>query len=203
MATITRATAKICPLKYLSEGTFVTQEGWQPNYIQVGGEHISRVNIIGIVVEKPTPNTFFIDDGTGSMRVVDFTMTTSTAALQVGDPVLLIARPRKTEDDLFLAAEIVRKKQLVDQPELVEQRQALLQKFIPQEKKVEEEAPPQASSMTGDDILEFLRKKDTGEGCPTDELIEYFGKDVEESIQTLLSMGEIYELRPGMLKVLE
>ena len=203
MTTITRATAKICPLKHLTEGTFVTQEGWQPNYIRVGREHISRVNVIGIVVQKPSPHSFIIDDGTGSMRVVDFSHTQATQDLRVGEPVLIIARPRKTEEDIFLAAEIVRKKQLISQPELVEQRQVLLQNYVVQEQSAETEPAPQATSMTGDDILDFLRKKDTGEGCPTDELVDYFGKDVEESIQTLLSMGEIYELRPGMLKVLE
>jgi hypothetical protein len=204
MATITRATAKICPLKLLTTSEYVVQEGWQPNYVKIGKERISRVNIIGIVVQKISGQSFVVDDGTSSIRVVDFSSKTSVTSLEIGDPVLVIGRPRKAEEELFIASEIIRSQQLQTESHWLEERQKFLQDYtVEQSTPEQEDAPSVAVQLTGDDVVDFIRKKDTGTGCETEEVLSYFGKDVQDVIHTLLAMGEVYEIKAGVLKVLE
>lgn len=194
-----RATAKVCPLNYLLSGEYVTQEGWQPNFVKVGSEHYIRVNIMGLVVQKLNQNTFYVDDGTSSIQIIDFVQQMSTKKLSVGDPVLVIGRPRNSDQGIFVAAEIVTSKQLVNEPEWLQNRRSFLESFS----KPKSESVQVSSNLTGDDVLDFMRKKDTGDGVNIEEIISYFGEDVNEMINTLLSMGEVYEIRSGVLKVLE
>lgn len=200
---IARATAKICPLKYLTSSPYIKQEGWQPNYVQVGKDQISRVNIIGIVVQKNQNNAFIVDDGTGSIQVVDFSHSKNMQEIAVGNPVLVVGRPRQNEDELFIAAEIITSKQLLSEPHWLEERQKIIQSYAAPENNKDEDIPAFTGQLTGDDVVDFMRKKDTGTGVAIEEISAYFGTEVEEVIHTLLSMGEVYEVRAGVLKVLE
>lgn len=210
MEIIKRATAKICPLKHLLSGSYIQQEGWKPNYVQVGTEQITRINIIGLIVQKTNTNSFIIDDGTASIQVIDFSQNPHLSTLTIGDPVLVIGRPRKQEEELIIASEIITSTQLKEQPEWLIHRQQLLETYtLPPVQEIKEQpttAQPvtvAADILTGDDIVDFIRKKDGGNGCLIDQITEYFGEDAQEVLTTLLSMGEIYEIRPGSVKVLE
>jgi RPA family protein len=213
-----RDTAKITNVEELTSGTYVTQEGWLANYVHTEFRNLTRVNIMGLVVEKESPYSFLIDDGTGTILVTDFSQSTNSPRIKVGQPVLVIGKPRLAQDEtIFLAAEIVQDRQLMRSPGWLIQRKQDLKKLYaqakPQEKistpqpvvEKEEIAPKEVSAVpvTGEDILEFIKSKDGGEGCSTDEVLEYFGKEVEEHITTLITMGEIFEIRPGFVKVLE
>lgn len=220
--TFSRETAKICPLNDLIKGEYVIQEGWQPNYVLVGLRKISRINILGVVVEKTSKNQFFVDDGTASIQVIDFNQSKNTELLQVGDPVIIIGRPRKTEDELFIASEIVSSDQLKKQPQWLSLRKRTLSS-LPKTEIVKEEIKKEeikkedevknkpktqttkflSEQLTGDDVVDFIKKKDSGEGVLIDELIQYFGQDADEVVLTLLSMGEVYEIKPGKIKILE
>ena len=67
-----RETAYICSIRELSEGEYVVQDGWKPNYVKSGVRKLSRVNIMGVVVEKSEMHSFMLDDGTGTISVTDF-----------------------------------------------------------------------------------------------------------------------------------
>ena len=214
--TFSRETAKICPIINLINGEYVVQEGWQPNYVLVGLRKISRINILGVVVEKTSRNQFFIDDGTASIQVTDFNQSKNTKNLQVGDPVIVIGRPRKAEDKLFIASEIVNSNQLKKQPQWLSLRKKTLSslpksEIVKEEIKEKKEITPKlqipkkslAEQLTGDDVVDFIKKKDDGEGVLIEELIKYFGQDADEVVLTLLSMGEVFEIKPGRIKVLE
>lgn len=217
---MTRETAKICSIQDLLAGELIVQEGWKPNYVLSHSRKLSRVNIMGIVVEKTTPFNFLFDDGTGTIAVIDFNNTKQSAQIKVGDPALVVGRPRKAKDQIFIAAEIVQSSQLKQQPLwLVYRKQELkkIQKNISlqllEPKKIEdvvvkedektEMSSPVPSQITGDDVVVFIKKKDGGDGCLIQDIIDYFGEEADDVVLTLLTMGEIYEIHPGRIKVLE
>jgi hypothetical protein len=51
--------------------------------------------------------------------------------------------------------------------------------------------------------VEVVRALDKGEGADYDEVLKQIGKGGEDIIVHLLSTGEIFETRPGKLKLLE
>jgi len=218
-----RETAKICPLDYLLKGEYVVVEGWQPNYVKIFNEKISRINIIGVVVEKLSPNTLLVDDGFATIKIIDFN-NKNLSKIEISDPILIIGRPRKVKDELFISSEIITTKQLKNNPswltyrkqELLRKKQEMSKETEPLIKETEpvvkknlvEETEQKLSQirqeqLTGDDIIDFIKKKDDGEGAQIEDIINYFGSDTEEVINALLSDGEIFEIRPGRVKCLE
>ena len=225
--TPTRQTARPCSVVDLLHGEYITQEGWQPNYVMTPYGSYTRINLIGIIVDKPTPYQLRVDDGTGNILVTDFNHAKKTVQLQVGDPVLIIGRVRKANDELFIAAEIATSDQLkANQLFIAERKEALAKRQAqavqrapedeggddeeeqgPQEKSRQQAAPTQTSDqnqqVTGDDLIEFMKKKDDGNGVNIDDIVDYFGQDADDLILTMISMGEIYEIKPGVVRVLE
>lgn len=226
-----RETAKICTVKDIIDGIYVVQEGWLANYIESHGRKLSRVNIIGLIVSKTSPYDFAIDDGTGTIMVTDFNQQKKIEKLKIGEPVMLIGRPRQTNDTKFIACEIVNNKQLLEDPNWMSYRKKELEmiaqnnhnkpeeiinsafveekEFIEKQQVGHEEKPllsaveTVTADITGEDIVSFIRKKDSGDGCSIEDIISYFGNDIDDHILTLITMGEIYEIKPGRVKVLE
>ncbi|MFW5865546.1 MAG: hypothetical protein ACOCU6_00450, partial [Nanoarchaeota archaeon] len=192
--------------------------------------------IIGVVVEKTEAHSFMLDDGTGTISVTDFNRSRQTRDLEVGDPVLVIGKPRIFQQNLFIACEIAQSKQLKENPLWLTVRKKRLQsessgktkgKQIQGEEieagagdshkqeapinSLSEEMPLSAQSLsidkrkelTGDDVINFLKENDSGQGCDIDMITEHFGQNIEGTIHTLITMGEVYEIRPGKIKVLE
>lgn len=237
-----RETAKICSIQDILSGTYVVQEGWLANYIDLNGEKISRVNIIGIIVSKLSPYNFLIDDGTGIISVTDFNHQKKVEQLIVGEPVLIIGRPRQNNLLKFIACELINIKQLIEEPNWINYRKIQLlnnlkENNISQQKISEELKSLSVSSstqikkdfvepiieeknilkksqqnnvvdlvsadITGENIISFIRKKDETDGCLIEDIVSYFGTNVDKHILTLITMGEIYEIKPGRVKVLE
>lgn len=230
-----RDTARIASIAELTGGEYVVQEGWLPNYVQTDYRRLTRLNLMGLVVEKDSLYSFVLDDGTGSILVTDFGQLPATRDLKIGMPVLVIGKPRKTGEDIFIAAEIIKSTQLQRNPGFLIERKQILKQFYTTATKVQR-LPPSVSRkkdiisgnftdestatspavdeliippsspavpITGEDILDFIRSKDGGDGCAIDEIYDYFGKDIEEHVTTLITMGEIFEIRPGFVKVLD
>jgi len=214
-----RETAKICSVSELLEGNYVVQEGWKANYVQTKTRRLSRVNIMGLVVDKITPFQFLLDDGTGTIIVTDFNNKEQTANLKIGEPVLVIGRPRQAEKEVFISCEIATSQQVKKHPLWLVQRKEDLRKNqqeLGQEEAIVEidsnldtnfhtpEAPKTLSEeLSGDAVEEFIRKKDSGDGCLIEDIIDYFGEEADDVILTMLSMGEVFEIKPGRLKLLE
>jgi len=121
----------------LTKGNYVIQEGWDPNYIEINDLKISRANIIAAVVDKQiTDNlaTLNLDDGTATVLAKAFNEEIKKVEkINIGDIVLLIGRPRKYNEELFVSIEIlkkidplwakVRKLELGEQPKTEEAQQ--------------------------------------------------------------------------------
>ena len=223
--TYQRQTAKIASVDELLEGDYIVQEGWKPNYIQTKSRRLTRINIIGIIINKPGPYELIVDDGTGTIMVNDFNHAHSTSISKVGQGVLIVGRPRKANDQTFIAAEIVQSKQIQENPLWLVRRKEELKKIkeskqiddeytsMEIEEKTEEEIEEMSEEkiveenskveLTDDEIIKFIKKKDVGEGCSIDDLINHFGEEADNTILTLIAMGEVYEIKPGKIKVLE
>ena len=96
----------------LFKGNYVIQGGWDPNYIELNDLKISRVNIIAAVVDKKVTDnlaTISIDDGTATIVGKSFNEEVKKINdINVGDVVLLIGRPRKYNEELFISIEIIK-----------------------------------------------------------------------------------------------
>jgi len=193
-----RQTAVIVDIGTIISGTYVQNEK-DVNHILVGTRKIGRVNIMASVtmVEGAEAN---IDDGTGSilLRSFDGALTCS-----VGDIVNVIGRPREFNGEKYVIPEIVkhvsnsewlvlRKNELANAPKV--------EVVVPGKVEVPQESVANVSQY--DKVTASIRKHDAGEGADIGEVL--VEADVgEDAVRSLLEQGEIFEVKPGRLKVLE
>ncbi|MBW2996134.1 hypothetical protein KY332_02405 [Candidatus Woesearchaeota archaeon] len=209
-----RQIAEKVRVKDILSGRYIQEEGWNPNYIELDdSRRISRVNIIGAVVEKEEGqeinyNSIVLDDGSGTISVRVFGEDMGKlAGISVGDVVLIIGRPREYGNEKYLLLEIIKK---VENKKWIDVRRLELgvkKETVVEEKKeienVKEEAVEETviSESVGDKIIEFVRNNDKGDGVDIQEIVNEF-KD-EKEVKNLLSEGELFEVKPGRVKVLE
>lgn len=198
-------------IKDLVNGRYVKEEGWQPNYIIIGdGRQVSRVNLIGIVVLKPVEESnnyqsIIIDDGSGKISVRSFEGDILKIP-KVGDVILLIGRPREYGNEKYVVPEIVR---IIDNKKWIDVRKLEIElhskKYRAKEDVVlEEEIIENKKENNADRIFKLIKDIDNGDGVDTEEIISKANvTGAEKIIANLLEEGEIFEIKPGKLKVLE
>ncbi len=189
-------------IKDLLEGDYVKEEGWMPNFIRIlDGTKVSRANVLGVVVLKTDESnhkTILIDDGSGRLPVRSFENHDIFNEVNIGDVVLVIGRPREFGEK-YLVPEIVKK---VHDKAWVEVRKLELRR--PEVKIEEEEVIAAPASNPIDKIFSLIKAEDTGSGVDVEEIIKKSNvSEAEKIIRTLLEEGEIFELRPGRIKILE
>ncbi len=205
---IERQVAYKVRIRDVLEGTY--QKGNQefdPNYIitQVGLK-LARVNLIGVVVAKEEAATLNIniDDGTGKINVRSFEQLPFPAC-SIGNIVTIIGKPRVFGTEKYILCESC--KSIQDQ-RWVELRKLEWEKSFPkkstEQKEVIEEEVKNEDEGTDrvTHILTIIRTLDKGSGADIEEVIKQT-KQNEKIIQDLLEQGEIFEIRPGKIKVLE
>jgi len=204
-----RQPALICTLQELIEGPYVVKEGWVPNYVATRRGHVSRANVIGVIVESDG-QTFTIDDGTGRLPLRTF--DEKRAMVGIGDAVLVICRPREYAGSRFLNYEIIKKVK----PGWLAYRKRELELFLAG---APSEPPPEAKRPMIEQailtpvenpfakLLEAIRALDTesnGAGAATDAILERANvPDGERLLNTMLEEGELFELKHGRIKILE
>lgn len=214
---VKRLVAQKVSIKDLLQGEYIKEAGWNPNYIITKEKKISRVNIMAVVLS--TSNridtsyySFVLDDGTGKISVRGFEKNDVIENLEIGDVVLLIGRIREFGQERYIIPEIIKK--IKDQEwievrklELKKSTQTIKGKVITRE--VEENIKPLIKEETimepsSQLIYELIKNLDNGNGVEIDNIIKNSKLDnTEEIISNLLQEGEIFELKPGKLKVLE
>lgn len=211
--TVERQTAKIVSIKEISTGEYIKQEGWEPNYVLTKkGEKISRANVMGVVVTIPdNANSIFVDDGSDKIEVRSFENNNVFKDITIGDIVLIIGRPREFNAEIYINSEIIkkisnkgwlefRKKEIllrnINTPDIKEEKAP--------KKEAEEEAKEETSEIIDEieDTLMKIKELDAGQGCDVQELVSKNPK-AEEIIEQLLLKGEIFEITPGKVKILE
>jgi len=213
-------------IKDLVNGRYVKQEGWNPNYIEYNGKKVSRINVIGTILSKEDIESFqslLLDDGTGKINARTFEKNPVMETLDIGDVVLVIGRPREYNGEMYVLIEIVKKiedtkwilyrKAELDKEVIVEETKEEVKQETPAiekeaapvgpvtEESVTEEESIQKDSVS-ENVISKIKELDQGEGANFDDVIQGID-DGEKVISSLLSEGEIFEVSPGKLKVLE
>ena len=160
----------------LLSGSFIQQED-APGALEINSKTIYRARLNGTVVST---DELVVDDGTGSILVRTFDKSFN---VKLGDPVLVIGIPRVYESQPYLLGEIVKK---IDA------------KWLEVRAKQHSRRTDQSS-----DAVSIVRSLDKGNGADYDEVTAKLGKKGEELIVHLLATGELFETRPGKIKVLE
>lgn len=193
---------------------------------------INIIAAVVSITEDPTFKSFIIDDGTAKMsaRIFDKELFQD---IQIGDLILLIGRPREFGSEIYLVPEIMKKiqdpkwvehrKVLLSKISPIKTTTNITQT---QEENFEEtevieivntqtdnantltNKPPEikqdqeSKDLTEEDIIEKIRKLDKGEGVFIEDLTK-LSENSEKQVKNLLEQGEIFEIKPGRVKVLE
>lgn len=188
----------------LFNGNYVIQGGWDPNYIELNDQKISRVNIIAAVVDKQLTDklaTITVDDGTATIVGKSFNEEVKKIEdINVGDVVLLVGRPRKYNEELFISVEIIKK---VD-PAWAKVRKLELEKEAKETTPKESLKVEQKEESPRQKIISILKKMDNSDGVDISEVLNRANiENGEELIDELVREGEIYENKPGKVRALE
>ncbi len=212
---IERQTAYLTTIGTLTQGNFVkTEAQMQPSYVKTAdGKQFSRVHIIAVIVSfnEGINTEAVLDDGTGKITARSFENPRCFSSFHLGDIVRIIGKVRAFNEHLYIIPEIIKKitnKQYVVLHKLLLEQYDSPQQYGPatelKEENVEdipidniEEIPPSPV----DTVMAVIKLKDHGEGV----LIEEILKEVhdEKIIHGLLASGDLFEIRPGRIKILE
>ena len=184
-----RETAYKVRINDILQGNYVVQEGWNPNYIEIGSQKVSRTNIIGIITQVGQ-GTYTLDDGTANINMRSFDEVQFNVS--VGDVVLVIGRPREYQNERLLVPEIIR---TLEDKAWIQVRNAELNEVQAEPVKKEE---PKSNPQK---ILEAIQTMDSGSGVSTEELMKKL-EIKDDEVQRLIEEGELYEVKPGILKLL-
>lgn len=228
-----RQVACYASISEVAGAKYVKEEGWQPNYvITKGGRKISRVNIAGVVVSPPSEEAGFtvasLDDGSGMISLRVFDNPKIMGGIMAGEPVFVVGRPRQYGNETYILAEIVKR---VSDPRWIELRKLELQaaENMPQApeisaEKTGESLPNREEEMVVEEdrigsaadgetparepgipekVRSMIREMDSGSGADYEEIIAKAGANSDKAIKSLLLCGDIFEVSPGKLKVLE
>lgn len=176
-------------------------------YIKLNGVNISRVNVIATVVYKPESSSFstaVIDDGTGRIPLRSFENNGIFSKIEVSDAVLVVGKIREFNGEKYILPEIlkkinnfgwlnVRKLELASE-NAVENIKAIGNVAIEDSDNKE----------LNEEIYSLIKKLDSGDGATIDDVIKNSNNsEAENVVNKLLNRGDIFEIRPGKLKVLE
>lgn len=199
-----RQTAYKCNVSHLIKGHYIQKEGWEPSYVGTTFGNISRANITGVIVGQEE-RSLILDDGTGQIRITSFEEKNPLINIRIGDQVLIIGRPRLYQDQVYLNVEIAKK---------IDERWLLLRKLeleqlkpsalvLPPTAPAHPISPPKLTASPGEQIMEKIKQLDQGEGADMEEVLKLIPvENTEKIIRMLLQEGEIYEIRPGKLKLM-
>ncbi len=201
-----RQTAYKCNILQISRGEYIQMQGWEPNYVLVNKLKVSRVNIIGVVLNK-TESSLIIDDGSAQISLRVFDDIKLIDKFSAGDIILSIGRPREYNDERYIVPEIIKK---IDKKWLDYRKKELQKQVIsPQQEtskpaEITMEEAPVVPKNKPVNILSVIRELDEGDGVPTEVLIQKINsEDAQTQINQLINEGEIFEIRPGKIKILE
>ncbi len=205
-----RQTAIPVTLGELAAGTWTQGEGMEPSGVRCVRGFVSRASVIGVIVSKDEGG-YRLDDGTSTMSVRSFDAPAPMLARAIGDVVQVIGRPRDYNGERYLVLEICKQLRSTAWAQYRRKELALFagiapapQSTILQDGEVVVEVPASAGKNPYETVLDLVRELDTGGGADVDEALARYGKpDGEEVVRSLLEDGEIFELRPGKVKVLE
>ena len=229
---IKRSTAYRIRLKNIVNSPYEKREGFNPSVIKFNNLEISRVNVIASIVGKYLTDdqnycAITLDDGSETIRVKNFGVEVGIIKeLNVGDIVRIIGKVKEYNEEKYIAGEISKVLNpnwlIVNEIELSNQKQTTtdsstndsINKVIETKtNSSENEEIISISSESSDSessikqkILQYLKNNDNGTGVIMDQImtsLDVSSEEVKDSLYELLKVGEIYEPKKGILKILD
>ena len=199
-----RQTAYKIRVKDILDSKYVKTSGIEPNYLKIGSKQISRANILGVVVEKSDMDNYkaiTIDDGSGRISARIFDDKIFLSNVEVGDVVNLIGRPREFSSEKYMIIEAIKKTDhawaMVRSLELQKNDNDSKKSEVIQDKEEKVDLSPKNK------IILAIKELDNGDGVLIESVLSKNVDGAEKIIDTLLKEGDIFEVKPGKLKVLE
>lgn len=176
-------------------------------YLELGEKKISRVNIIGNIVDKYDSegekqySFFTLDDGSGQIKLKIFGEDSlKFKNIIQGQTVAVIGTVRNWNNETYIQPEIISEKD----PKYLLLRKLEIEKTRKQTAKPIENK--QEIVALKDKILEGIKNSEEDGGIDTDRIITEFREAspdlINQEIQKLLEEGIIFEPRPGRLRYL-
>lgn len=212
-------------IKDILSGRYTKEKGWSPNHIILeDGRKISRINIIGTIINKQIDDGFNyndikIDDGSGNIVSRVFDNKELFNNINVGDSVILIGRPREFGSIRYIIPEILKK---IENKDWIRLRQLELNKKeianeenvsnisnigqISKKENVKIEDVDEVCLEEKNNFIVFsiVKELDKGDGANFNDVIEKLDdKKAENIINNMIKQGELFEIRPGRIKTLE
>ncbi len=180
-------------VKEILEGWYEEKEGWEPNILHTGRGDLTRCNVMGVVFDQAV-----LDDGTGSITIRSFDEKISLSAYN-NSFVQIIGRPREYNGSLFLSVELIKQ---VNPLWGAVRKKELGAVMPPVQKPVVKNNVISESDNKAEKIISIVSGLDEGDGVFIDDVINNsgLGKEAERIIEQLLLDGELFEIRPGVLK---
>jgi len=215
---IVRSTAYRVRIAPLIHGEFFRPGGFNPSYIVIDENQVSRINIIATVVSKYLTEdgnycALTLDDGSETIRAKAFGPDVAKIKeVSVGSFVRVIGKVKKYNDETYLIPEVISENidpnwLLVDyleigKPEYVEVENV--------QTNVSEEGPEIIEVSDSENpnmkIIQLIKSHDSGDGAPIKDVMKNSDlkeKEAKDIIVNLLKSGEIFEPKKGILKLLE
>jgi len=173
-------------------------------FLELGGKQISRVNIIGNVVDRyeSLGETKYIsvtiDDGSGQIRLKLFGDDTEKLKNYLqGQTVVVVGVLRFWNDEIYISPEVVKE---------MDPKYLLIRKLeTEKERAVNGNAPEKEQMMAVKDrILDMIKASESQGGIEIEslntQLRDFSPSIINKEIQKLLEEGIVFEPRPGKIR---
>jgi len=167
-------------------------------------QHAERCALVGVVVSAidGTPPAFVLDDTTGIILVRQFERPANAV---VGTAVNVIGWCREHDGERYIASDIVKR---IDVRWLDVHRRLVVSVTPATASSVAGATGVVEEKITDDDdtdiaMLRTIRELDAGSGAPVDDIVRRMGADAENRVVMMLQRGDVFEVSPGKIKVLE
>ncbi len=181
--------------------------------LNANDRQVRRANLLATIVDKADTGgaykSMVADDGTGQILLRFFDSETGLfEKSQIGDFTLIIGKPRHYGDDTYLAPEIIR---ALDNVKWAEVRKLELKIAGKKPRavtgKTDDKKPqvPNIDVVSRDkiEVYNAIRALDSGRGADITEVATKCGRNAEMLIREMTKSGDLFEVSPGRLKVLE
>jgi RPA family protein len=176
-------------------------------YLELGEKKISRVNVIGNIVDKYDSegekqySFFTLDDGSGQIKLKIFGEDSlKFKGVIQGQTVAVIGTIRNWNNETYIQPEIIKE---------LDPKYLLLRKLEIEKKRKENSKPienKEEIKALKDKILDAIKNSEEDGGIDADKIITEFREAspdlINQEIQKLLEEGIIFEPRPGRLRYL-
>lgn len=184
-------------------GSFVKDE-MSAGYLKLGNFNVSRINVIANLVyksEQPSSANSLIDDGSGKISLRVFENRNIFSKIDIGDFVMVIGKVREFSNERYVIPEIVKK---VDDLKWIDVRNLELKNADFESAEIKSKPADEEPKAVSEEIYLLIKSLDNGDGADFDAVIKNSkNSNAEQMITKLLENGDVFEVKPGKLKVLE